>query len=63
MFFYQIETCLHRLHTGPEKLKKSSPKKLMDSNKLISRKNVFVPNPFFAIFKLAKNQFLNWEKI
>ena len=26
-----------------------------------SRKNFFDQNPFFAILKMAKNQFLNWE--
>ena len=33
----------------------------MKSNKSISRKNFFDKNPFFAISKMAKNQFLNWE--
>ena len=42
--------------SGPENLKKSrQKKKLVKSNKSISRKN-------FAISKMAKNQFLNWEK-
>ena len=43
------------------KLKKSRPKKLVKSNKSISRK-YFEQNPFLAILKMAKNQFLNWEK-
>ena len=38
-------------HSGPEKLKKSSPKKkLVKSNKSISRKKVFDKNPFFCNF-------------
>ena len=37
-------------------------KKLVKSNKSISRK-FFYQNPFFAISKMAKNQFLNWEKV
>ena len=44
---------------GPENLKKSSPKKLVKSNKSISRKIVFDQFPFFALSKMAKNQFLN----
>ena len=47
------------LHSGPENLKKSRPKKLVESNKSISRKKFFDQNPFFAISKMAKNQFLN----
>ena len=50
-------------HSGPEKLKNSRPKKLMKSNKSISRKKFFEQFPFFAISKMAKNQFLNWEKV
>ena len=34
----------------------------MKSNKSISRKKFFDQIPFFAISKMAKNQFLNWEK-
>ena len=52
----------HR-HSEPENFKKSRPKKLVKSNKSISRKNFFDQNPFFAISKMAKNQFLNWEKV
>ena len=33
------------------------------SNKSISRKNFIDQIPFFAISKMAKNQFLNWEKV
>ena len=41
----------------------SGPKKLMKLNsKSISRKNLFDQIPFFAISKMAKNQFLNWGK-
>ena len=43
--------CLGEYHSGPEKLKKvQAKKKLVKSNKSI---------PFFAISKIAKNQFLN----
>ena len=48
-------------HSRPENLKKSRPKKLVKSNKSISRKNFFDQIQFFAISKMAKNQFLNWE--
>ena len=46
-----------------KKIKKvQSKKKLMKSNKSISRKKFFFYQiPFFAISKMAKNQFLNWE--
>ena len=30
---------------------------------LIVIKNCFDQNPFFAISKMAKNQFLNWENV
>jgi len=50
-------------HSGAENLKKSRPKKLVKSNKSISRKNFFDQNQFFAISKMAKNPFLNWEKV
>ena len=45
------------------KFKKVQAKKLVKSNKSISRKNFFDQNSFFAISKMAKNQFLNWEKV
>ena len=44
-------------HSGSENLKKSRQKKLVKSNKSISR-IFFYQNPFFAISKMAKNQFL-----
>ena len=47
--------------TWPEK--KFRPKKLVKSNKSISRKNLFDQIPFFAISKMAKNQFLNQERV
>ena len=50
-------------HSGPENLKKSRPKKLVKSNKPISRKKFFAQFPLFANSKMAKNQFLNWEKV
>ena len=46
-------------HSRPENLKKSRPKKHVESNKSILRKNFFDQIPFFAISKMAKNQFLN----
>ena len=39
------------IHSGPENLKKSRPKKLVKSNKSISRKKFFDQNPFFCHFK------------
>ena len=44
-------------------LKKSSPKKLMKSNKSTSRKIFFDKIPFFAISNMAKNNFLDWENV
>ena len=49
------------LHSGPENLKKSRPKKPVKSNKSISRKKIG-QIPFFANWKMAENQCLNWEK-
>ena len=46
----------------PENKKKSRPKKLVKSNKSISR-TFFNQNPFFAMSKMAKNQFLNLRKM
>ena len=34
----------------------------MKSNKSISQKTIFGPIQFFAVSKMAKNQFLNWGK-
>ena len=50
------------------KFKKVQAKKIREikgvkSNKSISRKKILDQNPFFAISKMAKNQFLNWEKV
>ena len=46
-----------QMRSGPEKLKNSRQKKLVKSNKSISR--MFLDhNPFFAISKMAKNQFV-----
>ena len=42
------------------KIKKVQAKKTREIN---LTKNFFNQNPFFAISKMAKNQFLNWEKI
>ena len=50
-------------HSGPENFKKSIPKKLVKSNKSISRKNFLTNFKFFAITEMAINQFLNWEKV
>ena len=54
--------CINYGAQGARKLKKFRPKKLVKSNKLISR-NFFYQIPFFAISKMAKSQFLNWEKV
>ena len=48
---------------GQKIKKKSRPKKLVKSNKSISRKKFFDQIPFFAIPKVGKNQFLNWAKV
>ena len=57
-----FEKAIKQMHNEPENSKKSWAKKLMKSNKSISR-NFFEQIPFFAISKMAKNQFLNWEKV
>ena len=52
------------VHTVGQKIKKKSrAKKLVKSKKSISRKCFCDQIPFFAISKMAKNQFLNWEKV
>ena len=53
---------LKRSGYGPENFKKSRTKKLVKSNKSISRKKILDQNPFFAISKMAKNPFLNGGK-
>ena len=50
-------------HRGPENFKKFRAKKLVKSNKWISQKFFFYQSPLFAISKMAKNPFLNWEKV
>ena len=57
-----ISSKIWLFHSGPENLKKCRPKKLIKSNKSISQKAFFNQVPFFAISKMAKNQFLKWEK-
>ena len=50
--------------TAGQKIKKSrgkNKKKLVKSNKSISRKIFLTKILFFAILRMAKNQFLNWE--
>ena len=49
-------------HTVGQKIKKIQAKKLVKSNKSISHKKSFYQIPYFAISKMAKNQFLNWGK-
>ena len=50
------------LHRGPENLKKSRPKNLW--NQINQFHEFFFDQvPFFAISKLAKNQFLDWENV
>ena len=50
------------MSNGPENLKNSWPKKLMKSNNQV-HEMFFGKIPFFAFSKMAKNQFLNWEKV
>ena len=49
-------------HSGPENLKKVQAKKLVKSNISISQINFLAKFHFFAISKMAKNQFLKWGK-
>ena len=52
------------LHSGPENLKKSRQKKNSWNQINQFHKKKFLDQiPFFAISKMAKNQFLNWEKV
>ena len=62
MEYNRTKEAANMLHNGPENFKKSKPKKLVKSNKSISRKN-FDQISFFAISKMAKIQFLSWEKV
>ena len=48
---------------GQKILKSPDKKKLVKSNKSISRNFILTKIPFFAISKKAKNQFFNWEKV
>ena len=45
------------------KFKNVQAKKIVKSNKSISRKQIFAKNPFFVISKMTKNKFLNREKV
>ena len=46
------------------KLKKSRPKKKLVKKKINQFHEIFLDQiPFFAISKIAENQFLNWEKV
>ena len=51
------------IYDGTQNLKKLQAKKLVKSNKSISEIIYFDQILFFAISKMAKNQFLNWEKV
>ena len=44
------------------KFKKVQAKKLVKSNKINFRNSFIGQIPFFAISKMANNQFLNWKK-
>ena len=52
---------LHIIHSGPENLKSPGQKDLR--NQINQFHNFFDQIPFFAISKMAKNQFLNWEEV
>ena len=49
--------------TMGQEIYKSPGQKIVKSNKPISQKIFFDQIPFFDISKMAKNQFLNWEKV
>ena len=59
--FFLYIGCPIWIHSGPENLKRSRPKKLVKQKK--KKINFFYQNPLSAISKIAKNQFLNWEKV
>ena len=50
------------IHSGTENNKKSRAKKLVKSKNLFHEIFSFDQIPFFAISKMAKNQFFNWGK-
>ena len=54
-----VDVEARKRHSGPEYLKKSRPKKLVKSNKSISQNFILTNFHFFAISKMAQNQFLN----
>ena len=56
-----IWTLIYERTADQKILKSPGQKKLVKSNKSISR-NFFDQIPFFAISKMAKNEFLNWKK-
>ena len=64
---YPLTTALnknikYKHFTVGRKFKKFQAKKIVKLNKSISR--IFLDQiPFFAISKMPKNQFLNWEKV
>ena len=49
-------------HSGPENFKKSRPTKTREIKQSSSTKFYFDQNPFFAISKMAKNQFFELGK-
>ena len=53
-----------KMHSGPENLKKSSPKNNNSCNQKNQFHEIFFDQiPFFAISKMANIQLLNWEKV
>ena len=59
-----VHICLCFFTVRPEKFLKSPGQKTREkSNKSISRIIFLDQIPFFAISKMAKNQFLNWVKV
>ena len=50
-------------HSEPENLKKSRPKKLVKLKIQLHEKKILDQKSIFAILKMVKNQFLNWEKV
>ena len=53
-FFFEFTCFVTKIHCEPENLKKSRPKKLVQSNKSISRKKISDNIPYQLFYKLAE---------
>ena len=62
--FYDNKSFIIRIVTAGQKIKKNpGQKNSWNQINQFHEKNFFDQIPFFAISKMAKNQFLNWEEV